>query len=292
MDKKVIKGKNDLLSKRAQVAADWDYERNEKRPDEVYVFSKDEAYWVCQKCRHKWQYQIIHRSRGCKCPRCAGRVPKLGENDLASQRKELIKDWDYEVNEKKPEEVFVFSNKPAHWVCHKCGHKWEVSINHRSAGNGCPCCAGQVLVAGKNDLASQRPKLIEDWDYEANEKKPEEVFVFSNKPAHWKCRRCEHKWEAIINNRSKGNGCPCCAGQVLVVGKNDLASQRPELVKDWDYEANEKTPKEVFVFSNQYAKWCCNKCGHKWSAKIENRSNGKNCGACNSRHATEKRKLL
>ena len=52
--------------------------------------------------------------------------------------------------------------------------------------------------------------LCEEWNYEKNDKIPEEYCPCSNQKVWWKCSKCNHEWEAIINSRNNGNGCPEC----------------------------------------------------------------------------------
>jgi len=57
---------------------------------------------------------------------------------------------------------------------------------------------------------SLRPDLAAEWDNWKNKLKPSEVGINSNKKVWWKCFR-EHYWEAQINDRNRGTGCPYCA---------------------------------------------------------------------------------
>ena len=57
---------------------------------------------------------------------------------------------------------------------------------------------------------------------------------------------------------------------------NDLASQRPDLLKEWNYKKNEKAPQEYAVNSGKKVWWLCNK-GHEWQAIIQSRTSGRNC---------------
>lgn len=216
-----------------------------------------------------------------------------GVNDIETLYPDLIKDWNYERNGSLiPSQFTKGSDTYIWWKCHECGHEWPAKISHRTSGSRCPCCSGRVLIVGVNDLASQRPSLLADWDYSKNRKLPNEVFVFSHERAHWHCHACHYEWDTEIQNRSKGTECPRCKNKVLIPGVNDLASQRPELVKEWDNERNEKQPNEVFVFSKKPAYWICSAHGHKWEAPIENRSNGVNCPVCGGRKANTKRKVV
>ena len=62
------------------------------------------------------------------------------------------------------------------------GHEWKTSVVSRtSASHGCPYCAGVTVWSGYNDLATLRPDIAADWDYELNDKLPSEVMPYSQK---------------------------------------------------------------------------------------------------------------
>ncbi len=100
------------------------------------------------------------------------------------------------------------------------------------------------LIQGINDLASQCPELLKEWDYEKNVISPEEITPGSNRKVWWLCEK-GHSWEANISNRKKGRGCPFCSGKRVIEGMNDLCSLRPDLIKEWDYEKNMIKPTEI-----------------------------------------------
>lgn len=59
-------------------------------------------------------------------------------------------------------------------------------------------------------------------------------------------------------------------------------SDIPELMKEWDWEANSDLDPNRLVRSSQtIAQWKCRKCGHSWKTRICNRaSQGTGCPAC------------
>ena len=94
-------------------------------------------------------------------------------------------------------------------VCSICLHP----IAHRSDGRKCPYCSRNKVLSGYNDLLTLNPILSTEWDYRKNvELRPEQVAPNSNKKVWWKCDK-GHEWQAIINSRNKGNGCPYCSGR-------------------------------------------------------------------------------
>ena len=122
---------------------------------------------------------------------------------------ELVKEWDYRKNILDPKSTTCGSTKKAWWICPN-KHSYDMRIDHRNNGHGCPYCSGRRPIIGENDLLTINPDLCKEWNYEKNKIKPNQVSPFSNKKVWWICDK-GHEWEAIINNRAKGNGCPQCA---------------------------------------------------------------------------------
>ncbi len=76
---------------------------------------------------------------------------------------------------------------------------------------GCPECAGKIIIKGINDLESQFPELLIDWDYDNNSILPNEIHINSQKRMNWKCHICGYKWNTKVYVRTKMKcGCPRC----------------------------------------------------------------------------------
>jgi hypothetical protein len=129
----------------------------------------------------------------------------VGFNDLATTNPELASladGWD-------PTTLTAGSNVRVGWKC-KLGHKSITTVSSRSAGNGCPVCANQVILVGYNDLATTNPELAaqaDGWD-------PTTVTAGNGKKKGWKCE-FGHTWKASPNARTlytlSTSGCPSCA---------------------------------------------------------------------------------
>ena len=151
------------------------------------------------------------------------------------------------------------------------------------------------LSRGENDLSSQRPDLIREWDYEKNDSLfPENITVNSGVKVWWKCSICGFSWETSVSHRNYGRGCPNCAknnkARLVSLGKthigvNDLESQRPDLLKEWDYTKNTSiTPSTISVASSKKVWWKCSK-GHEWLASVGARKRGDSCPYCSGKKA-------
>lgn len=280
-----------------EIADEWDYEKNYPMlPEQFNSHANDIVNWICKDCGNKWPARISERTRqdgkSTGCPKCNMKngvrkqiAMKLASNGSLKQLyPELIPEWDYEKNTIDPDKVLPGSIEIASWICQKCGYKWDTKIVNRTLkGHGCRLCSHQDTVAGINDLRTVRPDLVEEWDFERNEKGPEEYQEYSNQIVNWICKVCGHRWPAAIHMRAKNHGCPCCSGRVPKVGVNDLKTLRPDVAKDWDYDKNEKNPEEYKVKSHYTAFWKCTDCGYEWSNKIINRTRNPGCPECKKR---------
>ena len=80
-----------------------------------------------------------------------------GKTDLKARHPALAEEWDGIKNGRlTSEEVQPGSTKKVWWRCRK-GHSWQAAVYSRTAGTGCPYCAGNRLLPGVNDLASVAP---------------------------------------------------------------------------------------------------------------------------------------
>ena len=283
-------GFNDLLTVNPALAAEWDSEKNgDLRPRNVAANTRTKAWWLCEK-GHSWKADISNRNNGNGCPFCANRLLLTGYNDLMTQDPNLCKEWDYENNAPlMPSEVIANSPKTVWWKCPLHGHSWQASVLSRRLGAGCLYCSGKAVLVGFNDLRTLRPDIAAEWDNEKNNTlRPEHVTVQATAKVWWRCKK-GHSYISCVYNRYNGNNCPYCAGNLPVVGENDLATVFPELLDEWDYERNKKEPHEYTCGSNQKVYWKC-KHGHSWLAPIVARtSGGTKCPRCKGKTRMRKR---
>ena len=267
------------------LAEEWNYEKNGGfTPDMATPGMGRIVWWKCSR-NHEWRAIIQSRVRGNGCPFCGNAKVLKGFNDLETTNPELMADWDYEKNKIKPDAVLAGTPKKAWWKCGKCGYSWSSRINSRTKKEnpvGCPACAGKVAIVGVNDLETLFPELIKEWDYGKNkELDPSELLPGSSRIVWW-VGKCGHNWCSAIVNRTRGKGCPYCAGVKTLPGFNDLSTKYPELLDEWDYLKNNTInvfPENISAHSTQKVWWKCIK-GHSYSMRIGHRTNGHGCPYC------------
>ena len=125
--------------------------------------------------------------------------------------------------------------------------------------------------------------LLREWDTARNAPlTPQAVTYGSHTPVWWRCEN-GHEWEAVVYTRTHGSGCPFCAGKKAQAGFNDLATQYPELARQWDYTKNIPVlPADVTTGSHRLVWWKCEK-GHSWRASVRSRVSGNGCPVCAGR---------
>ena len=138
----VLKGFNDLQTLRPELAAEWNHDRNESKPEEFTIGSNKKVWWKCNK-GHEWETTIgLRTSQNTQCPYCSGRKVLKGYNDLQSTYPALASEWDQENNgDLLPDEVVYGSGKRDWWKCPRCQNRWIASIvNRTSKKSGCSKC--------------------------------------------------------------------------------------------------------------------------------------------------------
>ena len=203
------------------------------------------------------------------------------ERHYITEYPDLVNEWADE-NDTSPDKVTTGSHKRIIWNG-SCGHTWEAIVKNRVNGSGCPYCTGNRVGAGINDLATLYPELAFEWSANNLPLKPIMFACNSNKAVWWK-GKCGHEWKARIADRTKGHGCPYCAGKILP-GFNDLATTNPELMLEWSGR-NEVDPTWYSKNSVLSVWWKCKVCGNEWKAVIATKVKGTECPFC--RHELSK----
>ena len=282
------KQQNLLINERPDLLSEWDYARNEHdgiNVSKIKTGSGVKAWWRCPAHHHSYGMIVYNKIKGQGCPYCSGKKVLPGFNDIASQRPDVMEEWDWAENNKnniKPDALTVNSHVKAHWKCHEYKHDYIMSITKRTNGQSCPFCSSHRILTSFNDLLTLYPDLVKsEWDWIENDKRnirPSEITAHSRIKACWHCNVCKGKYEATVNSKtgSNHNGCPYCASIKVLPGFNDLASCYHELIEsEWNWRRNNSLkiyPNNITKYSNIKAWWICSECGHEWFTTVANRT--------------------
>ena len=186
-------------------------------------------------------------------------------NILSEVHPELVTEWSDKNLPLTPDRITYGSNKVVWWKG-ACGHEWQTSVKARSNGENCPICSGARVIEGINDLATLKPELADEWSSKNDPLKPTMVTTGSHKKVIWQ-DKYGHEWTTTVKSRAlNGTGCPYCSHNKILVGFNDLASQRPQIASEWSERNYPLKPDMVTVFANRKVWWRCSK-GHEYEKR-------------------------
>jgi hypothetical protein len=178
------------------------------------------VWWACpEDSRHEWQATVKDRQKH-GCPFCSGRRV-TPDKSLAALRPDLLQEWHPTRNvDVLPDSITPQSSKKVWWQCKtNPDHEWQSTVNNRYNGNGCPYCSGRKATKATSLLA-ENPAVCKEWHPIKNgDLTPDQVRPNSHRKAWWQCsRNPKHEWNANIQSRNRGAGCPYCAGKKTLQG--------------------------------------------------------------------------
>jgi Zn finger protein HypA/HybF involved in hydrogenase expression len=183
--------------------------------------------------------------------------------------------WDYQKNDAiglHADGITSGADKVAWWLCPTCGSSYDMEVYRIKAGRGCPYCAGK-RVNTTNSLVDNYPDIAAT--YASDNTIDVHLLTYgSSKSCLWVCGKYGHVYKKTVKARVHGQGCPYCAASntTLLTGFNDFSTLHPELLKDWEYNKNKKSPSEYVHGSKKSVWWKCRQCGHEWRTAIDNRA--------------------
>ena len=180
------------------------------------------------------------------------------------------------------------SNQKVWWICGN-NHEWIARINDRAHGTGCPYCSGKAVCLD-NCLQTKNPKLSREWHPTKNKNlTPKDITHGRKRKVWWQCKK-GHEWQASVNSRSWGTGCPFCSVRIAKEKKspqviNQILSEQWHPLKNGNL-----TLKDVPPNSQKKVWWICGK-GHEWETVIAYRAAGSGCPYCAGKLASKDRNL-
>jgi hypothetical protein len=260
---KVLAGENDLLTTHPELAS----QMIDDDPSSYVAGSEKKVQWTCE-LGHVYKSSVANRVNGSGCLVCVGRQVLPGFNDLAFQFPEIAA----EAYEWDPKTVTPSSHLSLNWKCPE-GHIYKRQVaNRTSRPNRCPICSGHKVQRGFNDLETTHPEIAiqaEGWD-------PKTVTAGSGKKLSWRCHIGHTYFAQISNKTTRGDQCPICSGNQILIGFNDLQTTHPKLCLEL------VNPLDGFTLSSGSDKkleWICPN-QHKWKASVANRKAGNGCPSC------------
>lgn len=188
------------------------------------------------------------------------------ENNLTTLLSEYAQDNVY-----PSDEIGFKSTIECKWVCAH-GHIEFESPYKRVRRGYCKTCGKDC----SGSFGQKYPELVKYWSKD-NPMTAYEVSPRYSKPILWTCE-CGHTWERTIQKQlATSSICPECKSN-----DNALITHRPELIDEWDEEANGIPFETVSFMSNTQYHWRCAE-GHSFTASPAERvRRNKGCTICKS----------
>jgi len=268
-------------------------------PTSVAAGSNRKLWWRCDH-GHDWFARIADRSGGTGCPACAnarrGRLLGVRNQRVSSDRTLAIRFPSLLAQlhptrntDLDPGALAASSKRKVWWICGR-GHEWRATVGSRTAGTGCPACAPQrraqtirangPRVPTHRSLAAKHPELLAELHTTRNQNlDPRKIAAGSTRRIWWRCQ-IGHDWQARVNDRSHGSGCPVCAKQRPIRRERSLAVKHPTLLNELHPALNGALdPFALGAGSNRKLWWRCAH-GHDWQATVAARGRGTGCPIC------------
>lgn len=248
----------------------------------VYLVSHDKhkiAYDIkCNKCNNVFSQRIdqhIDRCHGCLI--CADNDRNYSYEKFLIDAKEKHGDkYDYSLID--PNMKFM-RNPKINIKCNNCETIFKQSVwGHTYHGNGCRVCTQgrytyQKFIKRANEVHGDK------YDYSLINKD----IVFSSKIlVSIICKKCNYKFDQIVDNHISGKGCKSCAGNIKYTYQKFI-EKAVEVHKDrYDYSLVD--PLADFKMTT-HVNIKCNKCGMDFYQKIGNHIHSRGgCRYCKRSH--------
>lgn len=154
--------------------------------------------------------------------------------------------------------------------------------------------SGRSYATPTYNLALTGADWLAEWDHDRNPAGPDTYTPRSNRRVWWRCRTCGWGWQASPDVRTRGHGCPACAGQVATPDHN-LALDAPDWLTEWDHDRNgadRVTPADLLPRSNRRVWWRCpTNPAHVYDASPAARQRGAGCPYCAGRRVDDTNSL-
>ena len=259
----------------------WDYELNTDCPENVHANSGKTRFWRCPVCGYSWTATPRKRFSKTMCP-CheINQVIKSGVNDVLT----VVEGFSELLDEDNDFETIatqgVKSKMVVNFKCKDCGRRWKAQLysqvkKKEDGSYSAVGCRHYHSLVGRLTVADV-PHMKRMWDYERNTDYPENISAHDRAKRFWKCPDCGYSWITSPKTRYKGTG-TCIHCKLLGDTQSDTSGNRPaafdgklaisdvpHMMRMWDFERNEESPKSISPRDKNKRFWRCPDCGYSW----------------------------
>lgn len=161
--------------------------------------------------------------RGYGCPKC-------GKVSMGLKERKTQKEFEKEIKDRYPQ-IKILSqingtNRNVTCLCTKHDYLYERTPNKLRENCGCPEC--------KKEKKREILGFADNFINHVKESNPHiEIigeYIDTKTPIKCRCKKCGYEWNSLPTVLYRYRNCPLCKNQVVVKGKNDIATTNPELI--------------------------------------------------------------
>lgn len=218
-------------------------------------------------CGHEWittPSAFCHKKR--RCPKCRYDNMKYSISEFDEM---VYKQWEGEYSLLSDYEKY----------------NEEIKVRHCTCGNEFTTTPGSLLkvktpcpVCFKINNTKTHVQFIDQMLEKNPTVKVIGTYTNTRVPVLCECLKCGDRWMKSPSQLLLGKKCDSCFGQGIILGSNDLESQRPDIASKL------KDPLEATKYSvgsNKKAWFVCPNCGEEQYCKVQDVCNkGLNCHRC------------
>ena len=270
---KIWTGYNDLETTHPQIAKQWHPTKNGKlSPREIGAGSTQKIWWKCDR-GHEWKVKVVSRtSLKTGCPEC---VASMGTSfpeqaiyyyinkvvNADNRNHEMGKEIDIYLPQFN---IGIEHNGDYH---HQDREKDQEKVNYFKEKG-----IRLILVYGGNNTSANGDVI----EYNYNRYKHESL--------EWAIKKIFELLKIDVPEINIGlDEIEICSGYMDMIKRRNLATEYPELAKEWHPTKNINLKPEYVTHKSSQKVWWLGKCGHEWDAVIGARVRGNGCPYCSGK---------
>ena len=292
---KLLKGFNDLATKKPELLCLWDYDKNtDVLPNEVMEFSNKKVWWKCPDCGYEWKTAINLVSSGSRCPKCSD-VYKVSEPEqiiyyyLSKYFDDVEitahREWlnNKEIDILLPSIKLAIEYDGAFW--HKSTAKRDIEKSKTISKNGYSLIRiREDGLESINDGSHVIHVPISPYDYSRLSSTVNEIIQWINENRDLDLHPdidVNRDWKQIL------------ASEKMIKKERSIVVTDPDIAVLWNYDKNQGLkPDQIFAGSNKKVWWKCPDCGYEWEAIVTNMTKKhEGCPACRIRKEKDDTKI-
>lgn len=254
-----LSGFNDIVSKRPELLAYWDYDKNIEDPKDVFYNSRHKKYWFKCVKNHSFLSNLGDMARSITrkykgCPVCAGKRIVSGVNDFQTHHPDLAELWDYNKNDITPDRVNYKDRINSFWFICKYGHSFRsipqnLVDRQKFRTKGCPVCSSRVVIPEVNDIVTLFPERLKEWRYDLNDVDPSTLASNSTYMMTAVCGTagCNNLYKTEVQFWVRGHVNNCEEHRLVLNGRSEACKNLAETIRSWGILVKE----EVNLFNDR-----------------------------------------